>query len=42
MISIHAPRTGSDGNADEMTAASRISIHAPRTGSDRHEQFGGD
>ena len=33
-ISIHAPRTGSDGNADEMTAASRISIHAPRTGSD--------
>mgnify|MGYP003370951916 CR=1 FL=1 len=36
MISIHAPRTGSDGNADEMTAASRISIHAPRTGSDRH------
>ena len=33
-ISIHAPRTGSDGNGEGNTLNARISIHAPRTGSD--------
>ena len=35
MISIHAPRTGSDALADlEVLTLGEISIHAPRTGSD--------
>ena len=34
VISIHAPRTGSDTIADFARAALNISIHAPRTGSD--------
>ena len=33
-ISIHAPRTGSDGQRRESVPAHQISIHAPRTGSD--------
>ena len=33
-ISIHAPRTGSDGRVLEADALIIISIHAPRTGSD--------
>ena len=33
-ISIHAPRTGSDGIAEGVTYPFYISIHAPRTGSD--------
>ena len=34
-ISIHAPRTGSDGQlATELGNVEAISIHAPRTGSD--------
>ena len=33
-ISIHAPRTGSDGRVLEADALTIISIHAPRTGSD--------
>ena len=37
-ISIHAPRTGSDGLQEVwMIPAQHISIHAPRTGSDRHK-----
>ena len=47
IISIHAPRTGSDDPANEAIAERRISIHAPRTGSDtgggagqhRHRHF---
>ena len=35
-ISIHAPRTGSDGESAGKAAGNpEISIHAPRTGSDR-------
>ena len=34
IISIHAPRTGSDSQSQASYAASQISIHAPRTGSD--------
>ena len=35
LISIHAPRTGSDDDrAEGIVARRRISIHAPRTGSD--------
>ena len=34
VISIHAPRTGSDGNELDMERCDTISIHAPRTGSD--------
>ena len=33
-ISIHAPRTGSDGYVRHASGAAAISIHAPRTGSD--------
>ena len=33
-ISIHAPRTGSDGGIQHFVPAIAISIHAPRTGSD--------
>ena len=39
-ISIHAPRTGSDGNGEGNTLNARISIHAPRTGSDQQFQCG--
>ena len=39
-ISIHAPRTGSDGHADAVAdVLPRISIHAPRTGSDLLNPF---
>ena len=34
LISIHAPRTGSDDLQSSRLLADRISIHAPRTGSD--------
>ena len=34
VISIHAPRTGSDADAVAERVAVKISIHAPRTGSD--------
>ena len=34
LISIHAPRTGSDQTFRTKVAESLISIHAPRTGSD--------
>ena len=33
-ISIHAPRTGSDGQGRKPQPSPHISIHAPRTGSD--------
>ena len=33
-ISIHAPRTGSDGSHRRAKFTAAISIHAPRTGSD--------
>ena len=33
-ISIHAPRTGSDGFVQDVRKIIAISIHAPRTGSD--------
>ena len=33
-ISIHAPRTGSDGQLWFALSVRQISIHAPRTGSD--------
>ena len=36
-ISIHAPRTGSDGGLDCFHLLLGISIHAPRTGSDTDE-----
>ena len=34
LISIHAPRTGSDMLAENIISHMGISIHAPRTGSD--------
>ena len=34
LISIHAPRTGSDLSSQNATSRPAISIHAPRTGSD--------
>ena len=34
LISIHAPRTGSDRLASAVSTLLMISIHAPRTGSD--------
>ena len=34
MISIHAPRVGSDGDESVFTVLLSISIHAPRVGSD--------
>ena len=37
-ISIHAPRTGSDGRFRRELQAMSISIHAPRTGSDPSAQ----
>ena len=36
MISIHAPREGSDGGWDPFHGGQSISIHAPREGSDGH------
>ena len=39
-ISIHAPRTGSDGVIGVPCAAAVISIHAPRTGSDDRPESG--
>ena len=39
LISIHAPRTGSDYLVEETDRGYNISIHAPRTGSDRSWQF---
>ena len=39
-ISIHAPRTGSDGITPPFGQAPFISIHAPRTGSDNRTSFG--
>ena len=36
VISIHAPREGSDQVHVPVDHAVRISIHAPREGSDRH------
>ena len=38
MISIHAPRTGSDISGTPYKQTSDISIHAPRTGSDSGPQ----
>ena len=35
LISIHAPREGSDLYAPDLSRAQKISIHAPREGSDR-------
>ena len=41
LISIHAPRMGSDPLAEILNRTSgNISIHAPRMGSDESEQFG--
>ena len=40
VISIHAPRMGSDSCLSRIFRATRISIHAPRMGSDRHSIFG--
>ena len=34
MISIHAPREGSDDDARQIVDLLKISIHAPREGSD--------
>ena len=34
IISIHAPRVGSDYYQEKLDCALRISIHAPRVGSD--------
>ena len=42
VISIHAPRTGSDEGGQRFIRGQGISIHAPRTGSDKangHSQF---
>ena len=40
VISIHAPRTGSDMRADEKCGnRTEISIHAPRTGSDVEDMY---
>ena len=37
MISIHAPREGSDAGSELLSAlGGMISIHAPREGSDQH------
>ena len=38
MISIHAPRTGSDLIGGIWRDADAISIHAPRTGSDKQHK----
>ena len=39
-ISIHAPRTGSDGDTSQPRRLGSISIHAPRTGSDHYLRSG--
>ena len=39
IISIHAPRTGSDRRGGHFSARPDISIHAPRTGSDDEEKL---
>ena len=39
VISIHAPRTGSDPEEDYGLVYGGISIHAPRTGSDRYPHY---
>ena len=36
VISIHAPREGSDVRRNGWTKFQKISIHAPREGSDSH------
>ena len=36
IISIHAPRAGSDEDIDRRVARVEISIHAPRAGSDKN------
>ena len=41
IISIHAPRTGSDISKESARKFMRISIHAPRTGSDQGFKFRG-
>ena len=41
VISIHAPRTGSDPQNRRHAPRVRISIHAPRTGSDRKRPLAG-
>ena len=41
MISIHAPREGSDHPGPAGTPLSFISIHAPREGSDRQRLLSG-
>ena len=38
VISIHAPRVGSDHDASASFGALKISIHAPRVGSDLYMQ----
>ena len=40
IISIHAPRTGSDCRRQELRVFVAISIHAPRTGSDEQNSSG--
>ena len=39
LISIHAPRTGSDPGVHDMWLDMYISIHAPRTGSDEYSKI---
>ena len=40
VVSIHAPRTGRDIRAVELTPYARaVSIHAPRTGRDRRLDY---
>ena len=41
LISIHAPRTGSDGALKYVIEHKMISIHAPRTGSDKRRHRAG-
>ena len=38
LISIHAPRTGSDPERRSAACPRSISIHAPRTGSDQLQE----
>ena len=40
LISIHAPRTGSDRHGRGVAGRAAISIHAPRTGSDKSRRQG--
>ena len=39
LISIHAPREGSDVAEAQSALESAISIHAPREGSDQHQRL---